>query len=164
VVIDFSGTIGGPVPGVLPAGTLISIVDIDIQEDFRNVTATNAINAVINTPWLSGPNAYFDSTPPMVPQSSLVPTPTLTGPVAGVYQMFGVDYNFDVGMWLFETTQDVRTISFDMSKSTGGNAIGGGGAGWAFYAPVPEPSSIGAPMLGAVALAARRRRNATARG
>jgi hypothetical protein len=54
--------------------------------------------------------------------------------------MFGVSYNFDVGMWLFKTTQDVRTISFDMQKSTGGNAIGGGGAGRAFYAPIPEPS------------------------
>ena len=46
-------------------------------------------------------------TPPMIPQGSLIPNPTLTGPVGGVYEMFGVSYNFDVGMWLFKTTQDV---------------------------------------------------------
>jgi hypothetical protein len=72
-------------------------------------------------------------------------SPTLTGPVAGVYQMFGVTWNDDAEMWLFKTTQDVKTINFDMENSVGGNAIGGGGAGWQFYAPkgiiAPEPTS-----------------------
>jgi hypothetical protein len=142
VEIDFSGTVGSSTVGVLPAGTLFALVDLDIQEDYRKISATNAANVQITTPWIMGPNGYFDATPPMIPQPSLIPNPTLTGPVAGVYEMFGVSYNFDVGMWLFKTTQDVRTISFDMQKSTGGNAIGGGGAGWAFYAPrvIPEPS------------------------
>ena len=73
----------------------------------------------------------------------MIPNPTITGPVAGVYQMFGVSYNFDVGMWLFKTTQDVKTIAFDMEKGAGGNAIGGGGATWAFYtSPIPEPTSV----------------------
>jgi len=157
VVIDFTGTIGGPNPGVLPAGTLFAIIDIDIEEDYRRITATNSSNIQINTPWIAGPNGYFDATPPMIPQSSLVPNPTLVGPAAGIYDMFGVSYNFDVGMWLFQTTQDVKTISFDMQKSTGGNAIGGGGSGWAFYAPIPEPS-IGLLVLGgSLALLARSR-------
>ena len=143
VSIDFSGTVGGPNPGVLPAGTLFAIIDLDIQEDYRRISATNGANVAITTPWIAGPNGYFDATPPMIPQPSLIPNPTLVGPVAGVYDMFGVGYNFDVGMWLFQTTQDVRTISFDMEKSTGGNAIGGGGAGWAFYAPIPEPRAVG---------------------
>ncbi|HEY3393189.1 MAG TPA: hypothetical protein VGK58_10800 [Lacipirellulaceae bacterium] len=144
VEIDFSGTVGSSTVGVLPAGTLFAFIDLDIQEDYRKITATNAANVQITTPWIMGPNGYFDATPPMIPQSSLIPNPTLTGPVGGVYEMFGVSYNFDVGMWLFKTTQDVRTISFDMQKSTGGNAIGGGGAGWAFYAPrvIPEPSGF----------------------
>jgi hypothetical protein len=157
VVIDFSGTTGGPNPGVLPAGTLFALIDLDIQEDYRKITATDAANAQITTPWIMGPNGYFDATPPMIPQASLIPNPTLTGPVSGVYEMFGVSYNFDVGMWLFKTTQDVKTISFDMQKSTGGNAIGGGGAGWAFYAPIPEPASSGLffVAIGALALARR---------
>src|SRR5688572_33364471 len=160
VEIDFSGTVGSSTVGVLPAGTLFAIVDIDIQEDYRRITATNAANALITTPWIAGPNGYFDATPPMIPQSSLVPNPTLVGPVAGVYDMFGVSYNFDVGMWLFRTTQDVRTISFDMQKSTGGNAIGGGGAGWAFYAPIPEPAALPALVM-AGALLLRRRPSAS---
>jgi hypothetical protein len=159
VEIDFSGTVGPSTVGVLPAGTLFAIVDIDIQEDYRRIVATNALNAQITTPWIAGPNGYFDATPPMIPQSSLIPNPTLAGPLAGIYEMFGVSYNFDVGFWLFETTQDLRTISFDMSKSTGGNAIGGGGHGWAFYSPVPEPSSLATVLCGSVLLLRRARQS-----
>ena len=157
VVFDFSGTAGGPTPGVLPAGTQIVIADLDIDENYRGVTATNALNAMITTPWLSGPNGYFDATDPMIPQASLVPNPVLAGPVGGVYDMFGVSYNFDVGMWLFRTTQDVKTISFDFEKDTGGNAIGGGSAAWGIYAPaVPEPGAL-LVLSGAAGLLLRRR-------
>jgi hypothetical protein len=161
VEIDFSGTVGSSTVGVLPAGTLFALADLDIQEDYRRITATNAANVQITTPWIAGPSGYFDATPPMIPQASLIPNPTLTGPVSGVYEMFGVSYNFDVGMWLFQTTQDVRTISFDMQKSTGGNAIGGGGAGWAFYAPriIPEPSCVVLLGFGILFFAAGARRN-----
>src|SRR5687767_7502334 len=86
VVIDFSGTVGGPVPGVLPAGTLIALVDLDIDEDYHNIIATSASGALITTAWLAGPNGYFDTTPPMIPQSSLVPNPTFSGPVGGAYE------------------------------------------------------------------------------
>jgi hypothetical protein len=157
VEIDFSGTVGSSSVSVLPAGTLFALIDLDIQEDYRRITATNAANAQITTPWIAGPNGYFDATPPMIPQGSLIPNPTLVGPVGGVYDMFGVGYNFDVGMWLFQTTQDVRTISFDMQKSTGGNAIGGGGAGWAFYAPIPEPTALPVFVVSAWLLVRRRR-------
>lgn len=140
VVIDFTGTNGGSNPNVLPAGSIFAILDLDITENFRNVTATNSANAVIATPWINGPNGYFDmNNPVFIPGGS----PTLTGPVAGVYQMFGINFNFDVGMWLFNSTQDVKTISFDMEVGVGGNTIGGGGATWAFYTPpVPEPATI----------------------
>jgi len=160
VVFDFSGTVGGPTPGVLPAGTVVVIGDLDIDENFRGVRATNALGAMITTCWLSGPNGFFDATDPMIPQSSLTPNPTLAGPVGGVYDMFGVSYNFDIGMWLFRTTQDVRTISFDMEKDVGGNGLVNGGGGWAFYAPaVPEPGSL-AMALGAIMGVGRRwRRN-----
>jgi hypothetical protein len=156
VVIDFSGTVGGPTPGVLPAGTLFALMDLDIDENYRRVGATDAANVQITTPWIAGPNGFFDATDPMIPQSSLVPTPTLGGPAAGFYDMFGVSYNFDVGMWLFATTQDVRTISFDVETDVGGNGIGGGGAAWAFYAPgassVGEPSTLALGVLGAIVL------------
>jgi hypothetical protein len=86
---------------------------------------------------------------PMLTQGSIGASPTLAGPVLGVYDMFGIGWNFDAGMWRFTTTQPVRTISFDMSKSSGNNAIGGGGAGWAFYtAPVPEPTCAALVAIG----------------
>jgi hypothetical protein len=143
VVVDFTATTGGTTPGTLPANSIFAILDLDITENYRNITATNAANAQIVTPWINGPNGYFDMTNPMIPQGSLIPNPTIAGPVAGVYQMFGVSYNFDVGMWLFQTTQDVKTIAFDMEKGAGGTTIGGGGATWAFYtSPIPEPTSV----------------------
>ena len=152
VVIDFSGTIGGANPGVLPAGSIFAIIDLDSTENYRRITATNAANAVITTPWINGPNAYFDMNNPLTPVAFMVPTPTLTGPVAGVYQMFGPSGNFDVGMWLFNITQDVKTISFDMELGIGGNpSQGGGGAAWAFYTTkVPEPTTVALACMGLI--------------
>jgi len=161
VVIDFSGTTGSSSSGVLPAGTLFALVDLDILENYRNVKATNAANVQITTPWISGPNGYFDMTTPMLPQGSIIPNPTLVGPASGVYDMFGVSYNFDVGMWLFNTTQDVKTIEFDMERGLSGNVIGGGGAGWAFYSPIPEPTALALAALAMSAAVACRRRSAT---
>jgi hypothetical protein len=90
---------------------------------------------------------------PLTPVALMVPTPTLTGPVVGAYEMFGPAANFDIGMWLFTVTQDVKTISFDMEVSIqGGPFQGGGGAAWAFYTrAVPEPASIGLLTIGLVA-------------
>lgn len=151
VVIDFSGTTGGSNPGVLPAGSIFAMIDLDITENYRKITATNAANVQIVTPWISGPNGYFDMNTPMIPQGFLVPNPTLVGPVGGVYDMLGITYNFDVGMWLFQTTQDVKTIAFDMELGVGGNSIGGGGAGWAFYtARIPEPTALALVCAGMV--------------
>src|SRR6185295_949984 len=111
---SFSGTRGGPNPGVLPANSIFAIIDFDSTENYRQITATNAANAVITTPWISGPNAYFDMNNPLTPVGLMVPVPTFSGPDAGVYQMFGPSANIDVGMWLIKTTQDVKTISFNM--------------------------------------------------
>ena len=82
VVIDFSGTTGGSNPGVLPAGSIFALIDLDSTENYRQITATNAANAVITTPWINGPNGYFDMNNPMTPMAFMVPMPTLTGPVA----------------------------------------------------------------------------------
>lgn len=147
VSIDFSGTTGGSNPNVLPAGTIFSILDLDITENYRNIFATDASNNVITTPWINGPNGYFDATNPMTPTPAITfgSSPTLIG-IGGVYQMLGVTWNDDAEMWLFKTTQDVKTINFDMEVGTGGNTIGGGGAGWQFYTPVgqivPEPTGF----------------------
>jgi hypothetical protein len=145
VAIDFSGTTGGSNPGVLPAGSIFAIIDLDILEDYRNVRAVDSSLNPIVTPWISGPNGFFDMTLPMTPNPAVTfgSSPTLTAPVAGVYQMFGVNWNDDAEMWLFQTTQDVRVIHFNMQKSGPvPAAVGGGGAGWAFYTPkVPEPTT-----------------------
>lgn len=161
VVIDFTGTTGGSNPGVLPAGSTFALIDLDSTENYRQITATNAANAVITTPWINGPNGYFDMNNPLTPVSFMVPVPTLTGPVAGVYQMFGPSANFDVGMWLFKTTQDVKTISFNMELGiAGGPFQGGGGAGWGFYTVVPEPTAVALVSIGvAFSTGALRRRS-----
>jgi hypothetical protein len=143
VSIDFSGTTGGPNPNVLPAGSIFAILDLDITENYRKIFATDVTNSLITTPWISAPIANFDmNNPQVVPPGP----PTLAGPVGGVYGMFGIATNYDIGMWLFKTTQDVKTINFDMEVGVGGNTIGGGGATWAFYTPhgviVPEPSAM----------------------
>ena len=134
--------------GVWPAGSIFSILDLDITENYRQIFATDAANNIITTPWINGPNGYFDATNPMTvnPAATFGSSPTLSGPVAGVYQMLGVTWNDDAEMWLFKTTQDVKTINFDMEVGVGGSSIGGGGAGWQFYAPkgpiVPEPATL----------------------
>jgi hypothetical protein len=163
VVIDFSGTAGGSNPGVLPAGSIFALIDLDSTENYRQITATNAANAVITTPWISGPNAYFDMNNPLTPVAFMVPPPTLSAPVLGVYQMFGPSANFDVGMWLFKTSQDVKTISFNMELGIqGGPFPGGGGGGWAFYTTkVPEPTSgvvlLSGIVVGSHTIRSRRR-------
>jgi hypothetical protein len=153
VVIDFSATTGGSTPGVLPAGSIFAIIDLDSTENYRKITATNAFNIPILVPWISAPTSYFDMNNPLTPVAFMVPTPTLTGPVFGAYEMFGPSANFDVGMWLFTTTQDVKTISFDMELGIqGGPFQGGGGAAWAFYTrAIPEPASIGLLAIGLIA-------------
>lgn len=154
VDLDFSGTVSSAGAGFLPAGTTIAIIDLDINENYLNIKATNPANVAINAPWLAPPSTWFDMNLAMIPQGSLGAPPTFTAGPPGVYNMFGINWNFDVGFWQFQTTQNVRTISFDMAKSGGGNQIGGGGAGWAIYSPsgpkVPEPA-IGALILLALA-------------
>jgi hypothetical protein len=166
VVIDFSGTTGGANPGTLPAGSVFAVIDLDIDENYHNVKAIDSALNPITTPWISGPTAYFDMDNPMLPQGffPLNPPPTFNGPVSGAYDMLGISPNFDVGMWLFQTTQDIRAISFDMDKSGPvPPAAGGGGAGWAFYTPaannIPEPSAIALVCGGflSVGVAIRRR-------
>ena len=146
VVIDFTATTGGANPGTLPAGSVFAIIDLDISENYPNVKATDAANNPITTPWISGPNGFFDMTDfPMTvnPAGFFGSSPTLSAPVAGVYQMTGVKWQDDSEMWLFKTTQDVKTIAFDMEVNSGQINVGGGGAGWAFYAaPIPEPTAI----------------------
>ncbi len=143
VVIDFSGTSSSAGTGFLPANSTFAIIDLDISEVYLRVKATDPASNPITSPWIGGPNAWFDMNLPMIPQGSLGAPPTLVGPASGVYDMLGINWNFDVGMWLFTTTQAVRTIEFDMARNTGNNQIGGGGAGWAFYtSPIPEPTGL----------------------
>lgn len=163
VKIDFSGMSSSSSSGVLPAGSTFSIVDLDLSEVYLQIKATDASNTPITTAWMSSPGPWFDMTLAMIPVGSLGPPPTMSGPFSGVYNAFGVGWNFDIGMWLFTTTQAVRTIEFDMAKQSTGGGGGGGGAGWAFYSPpgVPEPGSA-AIVIGAVAFlwpAIRRRSN-----
>jgi hypothetical protein len=55
-------------------------------------------------------------------------------------------------MWLFKTTQDVKTISFNMELGIqGGPFQGGGGAGWGFYTTiVPEPTAVALSCVGLI--------------
>jgi hypothetical protein len=168
VVIDFSGTSGSSSSGVLPAGSVFAVIDLDIDEVYLNVKATDASSNPITTAWINNPNVRFDMNLVMIPQGSLGAPPTLIGPTSGVYDMIGINWNYDAGMWLFNTTQDVKTIEFDMGKTSGGNTIGGGGGGWAFYSPpVPEPSCTSLAVFALLAAASgsltNRRRCASTR-
>jgi hypothetical protein len=152
VVVDFTATTGGANPGTLPAGSTFAIIDLDISENYQKVAATDASGNPITTPWISGPNGFFDMTNPMTVNPGVTngSFPTFSG-AAGVYQMLGVKWNDDSEMWLFKTTQDVKTIAFDMEVNSGQINLGGGGAGWAFYtAAVPEPTAITLMCVGLI--------------
>lgn len=160
VVIDFSSTTSSAGAGFLPAGSTFAIIDLDIDEAYLSVKATDPSNAAITTGWIAPPSTWFDMNLPMLSQMSLGAPPVLSVVGPGAYNMNGISWNFDVGFWQFQTTQNVRTISFDMAKLSGGNTIGGGGAAWAFYSPkVPEPSTCSLVFVGLVSLGnfARRR-------
>jgi hypothetical protein len=151
VKIDFSPMFGGSTPGVFPAGSVFAINDLDISEVYLQIKATDAASNPITTAWMSAPFNWFDvDNFPWTPSGMLGSPPTMGGPVSGVYNANGIGWNFDIGMWLFTTTQDVRTIEFDMAKLNGGN--GQGGAGWGFYSKpgpkIPEPGLISLLAIG----------------
>jgi hypothetical protein len=153
VDVDFTATTGGANPGTLPAGSVFAIIDLDISENYRNVSAFDPSGNPITTAWISGPNGFFDMTNPMTPAPATFfgSSPTLTGPAGGVYQMLGVVWNDDSEMWLFQTTQDIKRIAFDMEVNSGQINVGGGGAGWAFYTPpIPEPTAMTLMCVGLV--------------
>ena len=141
VKIDFSGTTGNSSNGVLPAGTTVAVIDMDINEQYRNMIATDASSATITNAWLTPVTAYVDATTPLHLGGNVASLQPVVNHAAGVYDMFGNPGNFDAGMMVFQTTQDVRAIEFDMEVGGAQGVAGGGGAGIGFYAPVPEPSS-----------------------
>ncbi len=164
VVIDFSSTTGPNSSGVLPTGTTVAIIDMDINETFSQVFATDAANNVITSAWLSPLQAYFDMTSPLFNGGNVAPWQPTVSEALGVYDMVGNPGNFDSGMMLFQTTQDVRTISLYAEVGGPQGVIGGGGATIGFYAPVPEPSTAMLAFAGLGVMFALRTRTTVGRG
>ena len=142
VTMDFSGIGSG---GYLPAGTILSLLDVDKFENFRNMRAFDAFNAQIGTPWLAAIGGQaglldYNSASGDLGYGVLAPTWTQTG---GVNDFLGQVNNQDSAFYAFKTLQNVQSLTF-FSDLTPGTA-GAGGAGIALQA-VPEPAvDLGAP-------------------
>ena len=141
VEFDFLLTSGSSSSGVLPAGTTMVIFDMDISENYRNLMATDAANNPIATAWLTPVQAYVDASTPLFNGGNVAPWQPTVNHSVGIYDLFGNPGNFDAGLLVFQTTQDVRTIALDMEIGGVQGNLGGGGAAIGFFAPVPEPQS-----------------------
>ncbi len=141
ILLDFSGLLNG----VLPSGSLVTILDLDILENYRNVTATDVNGNQIATPWLAamtGQAALLDWYAVGGDSTGSV-TAATTSNTLGVYQFLGQTANDDSALLGFRTTQDIRSLSILFNKSNNLNADAGtGGSLLAIGSPVPEPGTM----------------------
>jgi len=162
VSIDFTGLANG----YLPAGTVMGVLDVNILENILHMQAFDPSSSQITSSWLNalpgslgspGPG-YFDYNN-AGGDSSLSITGPVTSAVSGTYDWLGTAINDDSLFLGYVTTQNIRNIEFDFSKSNNQQGLpGGGGYGIAFQA-VPEPFSMAAFGVGLLAVARRRRRD-----
>lgn len=157
ITLDFSGLANGH----LPAGSLFAIVDLDIVENYRNVTAYQG-NTALTTNWLTavtGAGALLDWYNIDGNQSGFVTGPT-TSVSAGVYQFLGPGVNDNSALVGYKTTENLTRMTIDFNSSAGGGA-GTGGPGLAIGSDVPEPGTLtlfGIASLAGLLLRGKRRR------
>lgn len=114
VTYDFTGL--GGANGYLPAGTLIGFVDIDgIPVDGESVLANAVIAGGGSGPWL----AYEDDAPNPEPGHALA----LYDAGTNSYYMNGPD-SVQNDSILFRTTQNLTSITLDITQGTVGGSIG----------------------------------------
>jgi hypothetical protein len=154
VTISFAGLANG----YLPAGTTIGFLDIDIEENLRNLSALDIDGNVINSSWLAqraGTPGFFDYHNSGGDSTGFVTAPALSN-AAGVYQFLGQIPNDTAVMLGYVTTQNVSSFSFLFDKTTPG-VSGPGGYGLTVGEQVPEPGTYLLSILGLAALGLRQR-------
>lgn len=145
VRFDFTGLAGG----VLPAGSVFTVLDLDVLEALSHLQAFDSGGSQIVTPWLSL-IASFDADN----NSSVGPTDYATEVFSGgEYNFISPSGNTDIPTLYYVTTQALSSFNFE-----GVSEFGPRGYGLGINA-VPEPGSY-ALVGGALALAGlyRRRR------
>ncbi|MBS1830172.1 MAG: PEP-CTERM sorting domain-containing protein [Acidobacteria bacterium] len=158
VTVDFSGLANG----YLPAGSILAILDVDIEENIRDLRATDPSSAAITTAWLiqrAGVAGFLDYVNADGDQTGSLTAPTMSNS-AGVYQFLGKGFNDNAALLGYFTTQDIRTFTFEFDKSNNATSFNGtGGYGISIGEDVPEPSTTALLSIAALAFAIRMRRN-----
>lgn len=144
ITLDFTGMANG----FLPSGTLFTVLDLDSQENYRNVTAFAPGGAQIGSPWLSPLGGIAG----LLDFSDLVDgvdsTGTFTPPSVsyggGLYQLIGPAANESTPLLGFRTTQDLEriTLAFDLSNNQFANPAAGGPQIAIGTEAVPEPGTM----------------------
>ena len=137
--------------GYLPAGSVISLLDVDLGENLTYLKAFDASVTHILTPWLSSTGTPFDYNNVMGDNinQSIVSTVNFYGGSLGIYSVSGDPQNQDSAFQGFTTNQNISKISFKFT--TNGTSGGPGGYGFAVGDPlaiVPEPTSEVLSLMG----------------
>ncbi|MFN7939752.1 MAG: hypothetical protein U0R19_40875 [Bryobacteraceae bacterium] len=102
VTVDFSGLANG----YLPAGSILAILDVDIQENLRDLRATDPSSAAILTAWLiqrPGDAGFLDYANIDGDQTGSLTAPTISN-LNGVYQFLGKTPNDTAALIGYLTT------------------------------------------------------------
>jgi hypothetical protein len=155
VTMDFTGLS----LGYLPAGTLVSFLDVDISEQVERLVAFDTTATQFSTPWLTPSSISVfdydmsDGTDGIAPSQAAAVSNT-----GGMYQLSGTQVNQTATFQGFNTNQNLTKMEWTMSRPIGQLVAGGYGYGVALKSqPVPEPASCAALVVGAMGLVARRR-------
>jgi hypothetical protein len=143
VQFDFTGLAGG----VLPAGSIFTVLDIDTFEALTNLQAFGPGSNLLTTAWLQF-IAQFDANGATGGTATNFATFQF---INSAYQFTPPNVNSDLPTLYFRTTQDIALLQFD-----GRADLGPRGYGVAFaVSDVPEPSTLALTGLALVAAAFR---------
>jgi hypothetical protein len=159
VTFNFAGLAGH----VLPAGTLIAFLDVDILENVSGLTANNG--GVLTSPWLQqinfGPPVngnVFDYNTAF--GNGLTPgAEAAVSYSGGIYNLNGKNNNDDSAFQGFYTTVPIKSLTLSYNHSQG---IFSGGGGYGIALAIPEPSTYALLGLGLLCGGARFLRRRTA--
>ncbi len=155
VTMDFTG-LG---LGYLPAGTVIGLMDVDVDEQLQFLSGFDVTSTQITNAWLSptsvGPFDYnFTDATDFI-------NPSLVSQIiysSGVYTFAGDSSNQTSAFQSYKINQNLTKMEWTFRRSVSGLSAGGFGYGVAVLSqPVPEPSTIAFITLGVLGICKRRR-------
>jgi hypothetical protein len=154
VTVDFSGLTNG----ALPSGSSFAVLDLDIEEDWRDVRAFDS-SGLISSPWLSqyaGLKGFLDyNYENFLDQTLTQPQWAFT---SDHYDFTGITQNETSGLIGFSTLSDIERITFDVYKHSDPDMEHVGGSGLGIAGVVPEPTTALATLAGILLLGAGRLR------